>query len=166
MGAVSPSINSVGTLPKLRLPGTRASPAGEYGWEGAPGGHGAGMHRVIGDGNDAREATAMLFAVGDGCLKAGREQQVPLRVAGFDAVSVEPYEPPVTFGRQDGVEITRAYAVAVGDRTLCVYITRHPATTDDELDAAVRILDTLRAEPIDEARIRIVFTLGSGWDTG
>lgn len=123
------------------------------------------MHRVIGGGNDAREATAMLFAVGADCLTASREQQTPVRVAGFNGVSVEPYEPPVQFGYV-GDEITRAYALGVGDRTLCVYLTWHPTTTEEELDAVVRILDTLRAEPIGEDRIRIVFTLEDGWDTG
>ena len=47
-----------------------------------------------------------------------------------------------------------------------MYVTWHPATTADELDAAVRILDTLRAQPIGSDRIRIVFTLEGGWDTG
>lgn len=155
-------------LPALRLPGTTASPAGEYGWEGGPGERpwGGGMHQVIEDGNDAREATAMLFAVGAGCLTANQEQLAPVRVAGFGGVSVEPYEPPVAFGGPDGNEITRAYALAVGGRTLCVYLTWHPATTADELDAAVKILDTLRAMPIGADRIRIVLTLEDGWDTG
>jgi hypothetical protein len=159
-----PAIASA-SLPALRLPSTHVSPAGEYGWEGAPGGSRAGMHRVTGDGSGAREATAMLFAVGAECLTPSEEQQLPVRVAGFDGVSVEPYEPAVGFN-QVGDEITRAYALAVGDRTLCLYLTWHPTTTDDELDAAVKILDSLRAQPIGEDRIRIVFALDKGWDTG
>lgn len=159
----TPTPEPAGSLPALRFPSTRGG-SGEYGWGGFPGARG-GMHRVVGDGNGAREATAMFFEVGADCLKASREQQTPVRVAGFDGVSVEPYEPPVPFNNV-GDEITRAYALAVGDRTLCVYLTWHPATTDDELAAAVRILDTLRAEPIGENQVRIVFTLEDVWDTG
>ena len=80
--------------------------------------------------------------------------------------SIEPYMPPVTFGSLHGDEITRAYELAVGDRTLCLWLTWHATTTDEELDEAMRILDHLRVEPIGDSRIRIQFTLGAGWDTG
>ena len=66
----------------------------------------------------------------------------------------------------DGDEITRAHALAVGDRTLCVFLTWHPTTTDDELEAAAQILESIRAEPIGIDRIRITFTLDEGWDVG
>lgn len=151
-----------GSLPALRLPGTRGSPAGEYGWEGGPGSR-AGMHRVIGD----REATALIFAVGADCLAVSEDQQArPVRIAGLDGVSVEPYEPAVLFIGPVGDEITRAHALAIGDRTLCVFLTWHQTTTDGELAAAAQILESLRAEPIGEDRIRITFTLEEGWDTG
>lgn len=160
----APIPSAAATLPRLSLPRSRGGPPGEYGWEGGAGER-AGMHLVIEDPGDIREATAMIFAVGADCLTASREQRTSVRVAGFDGVSVEPYEPPVPFNNV-GDEITRAYALAVGDRTLCVYLTWHPTTTTDELGAAVRILDTLRAEPIGEDRIRVVFTLEDEWDTG
>jgi hypothetical protein len=166
---VSPRTTSEATLPRLRLPRTTASSAGEYGWEGGPGSrpYAAGMHLVIEEAGRFREATALMFAIGPDCLEAREDQQaVPVRVAGLDGWSIEPYEPVATFGREVGDETTRAYALAVGDRTLCVFITWHATTTDDEREAAVRIPDTLRAEPIGEDRIRIVFTLENGWDTG
>ena len=158
-------------LPAPRRPGTTASPAGVYGWEGAPSVPGrwrdpSGMHRVLGDGGDSREVAAMLFAVGPGCLKATQEQQVPVRVAGFDGVVVEPYKPVVAFGTPHDDQITRAYALAVGDRTLCVYLTWGPRTTADEVASTVQILDTLKAAPVGSERVRVVFTLKAGWDTG
>ena len=152
-----------GSLPKLPLPGTRSSPAGEYGWEGGPG-SAAGMHRVI--EGEGREATVLIFRVGDDCLAASEDRQVAVNVAGLDGVSVEPYEPPVPFGSSDGNEITRAYALPVADRTLCVFLTWHATTTEGELEAAEGTLDTLRAVPVGEDRIRITFTLQEGWDIG
>jgi hypothetical protein len=126
------------------------------------------MHKVIGypQTSDGREVIAMLFRATFDCLKASQQQQVPVRVNGFDGVVVEPYEPPVPFGSPEGIEITRAYRLDIGGRHLCVYLTWHPTTTDDEIDTAARILDTLRAEHIGEDGIRIVFTLDGGWDTG
>jgi hypothetical protein len=159
------------TLPALDLPARIGpSPAGDYGWQGGPG-DGAFMHLVVGDGVSSREATEMTFAVGADCLGAFQgQQEVSVRVAGFEGKSVEPYEPPVPFGTrgggQDGDEITRAHALDIGDRTLCVFLTWHATTTVEELDAAEKILDTLRAEPVGEDQIRVTFTLEEGWDTG
>jgi hypothetical protein len=154
-----------GSLPSRRLPGTRASAAGEYGWQGGAGAS-AGMHKVI-EGSNAREVAALIFEVGEDCLAAGQAQEsTPVRIAGFDGVSVEPYDPPVPFGGPDGDEITRAHALAVSDRTLCVFVTWHATTTDDERDAALQVLETLRAEPIGDQEIRITFMLDEGWDTG
>ena len=157
----SPAASTAASLPDLRLPGTSWSPAGTYGWE--PGQSGPrGMHRVV----DSREATAIMFGVGTGCLQASQEQQVPVRIAGFDAVVVEPYEPPVSFGGSAPGETTRAHQLHVGDRILCVYMTWNAATTNDELAAAERALETIRAGPIGEDRVRLVITLEDGWDTG
>ena len=64
-----------------------------------------------------------------------------------------------------GDEITRGHALSVGERTLCVFLTWHPSTTDGELATAAEILESIRAEPIGE-RVRITFTLPEGWDTG
>ena len=162
----------LGIQGRLRLPGTTASPAGEYGWVGGTGAS-AGMHRVIGEDEGAREATVMRFSVGADCLSA-RPGAVPsqghapvaIRLGGWDGYSVEPYLPVVGFGRLQGDETTRGYQLAVGDRTLCVWLTWHATTTVEELDAAMRILDTLRVEPVGDSRIQVLFTLGAGWDTG
>ena len=154
------------SLPNLRLPGTTASPAGDYGWQGGPSGP-RGMHKVIGAGQNSREATEFLFSVGGHCLGLLEEEgSQPVRVAGFDGVVVEPFEPPVTFGSAKGNETTRAYRLLVGDRTLCLFLTWHPDTTDEEREALERILETIRAEPIGIDSVRMNFTLDEGWDTG
>jgi hypothetical protein len=164
----TPLASPAGSASPLRLPGTRASAAGVYGWEGGPGSSSIPMmHKVIGEGDDVREATALIFRVGANCLGSVDDLSVePVHIAGFDGVVVERYEPPVTFGPPQGVEITRAHALAIGDRTLCAFVTWQPSTTEAELDAAIRVLDTIRAEPIGDDRIRIRFTLDAGWDTG
>src|SRR5262245_37048087 len=149
-------------LPRLALPGPRGGPPGEYGWEGGGWGHRGGMHHVAA----GREATAMLFEVGPQCLAPTDERPgTPVNVAGFDGVAVEPYLPPQTFNNV-GDEITRAYRLAIADRTLCVFLTWHPTTTALERDAALRIVDTLRAQPIGADGVRITFTLADAWDTG
>jgi hypothetical protein len=161
---VSPS--APGPAEPLRLPGTRASPAGVYGFEGAPGRR-IGMHKVVGDNGVTREAAALIFAVGGDCIADGGDQEAkPVRIGGWDGVSIEPYEPPVTFIPPDGDEVTRAHALDLGDRTLCVFLTWHSTTTDAEVAALGQILETLRAEPIGENRIRVTFTLDDGWDVG
>jgi hypothetical protein len=152
------------SLPWLSLPGIALAPAGEYGWEGRVGSQGAGsragMHRVNGESE-----TALTFQVGDDCLGVIQQRQVPVRLAGFDGVVVEPHEPPVPFGRQDNA-VTRAYKLLIGDRSLCVFLTWNAATTADDRESAERTLDTLRAEPVGTDRVRITFTLDEGWDTG
>jgi len=150
------------SLPALSLPGTRAGPPGDYGWEGRPGDRPDGMHRVVGN----HEATAMFFAVGPECLVAGEDRErVPVRIAGFGGVMVEPYEPAFAFAHH-GDEITRAHALTIGDRTLCVFVTRHAHTTAAEWAAALRILDTIRAQPVGTDGLRLTFRLLDGWDTG
>ena len=149
-------------LPKLKLPGTTASPAGEYGWEGGPGGP-RGMHLVV----NGREVASISFAVGPACLKPQAEQpQVRVRVAGFPGVAVEPYLPPAAFGGNDGDETTRAHQLAIGDRFLCVFVTWHATTTPIEVDTTLRILETIRAQPSGPNAVRITFMLQHGWDTG
>src|SRR5262245_27749595 len=106
------------SLPALPLPGPRGDPPGDHGWQGGPGSPLTGRDRVVDDG----EATALLFAAGPTCLATSEaERAVPVRVAGLDGVVVEPYRPAVGFN-EVGDEITRAYALAVGDRTLCAYV--------------------------------------------
>ena len=149
-----------------RLPGMTYSPAGVYGWEGGID-DGAGMHRFAGSLEGSRETTELVWKVGGDCLGTNDGQPVrPVRVGGWEGVSVEPYTPPVTFGRTEGDETTRAYALAAGDRTLCLYLTWNTATTDAERMAAERVIDTLRLEPVSASWVRIIFDLDAGWDTG
>ena len=146
----------------LGLPGARGGPAGEYGWEGGPGAR-TGMHKVTEAAGG--EVTALIFGVGPDCLAGGGgPEAVPVRIADLDGVSIEPYEPPVMFAGDDA--ITRAHALAVADRTLCVFLTWHPTTPAEDLAAAEDVLDTIRAVPVGEDHIRITFTLDTGWDTG
>jgi len=119
------------------------------------------MHWVTDDG----EVAAMRFAHRHSCFRSADAATVPVTVAGYEGAYVEPYEPPVTFVGV-GDEITRAYELKIGSGNLCVYVTWHPTTTADELDAALGILDTIRAEYRDDGSIRIVFTLTDSWDTG
>jgi hypothetical protein len=155
------------SLPALDLPGTRASPAGEYGFDSVlRGTH--GMHKVVEDGQDYREVADLSFSVLCDATEWDEPTQ-PVKVAGFDGVYAEPYEPPVTYTGPDGDETTRAYALAVGDRTLCVYLTWHETTTDAERDALLQIVETIRAEHIKNGRqdfVRAIFTLDEGWDVG
>jgi hypothetical protein len=113
-----------------------------------------------------REAAAIFFAVGPTCLAASEDQRaVAVAFAGMDGVSVEPYQPPITFNNT-GDEITRGHALSVGERTLCVFLTWHPSTTAGELATAAEILESIRAEPVVGERVYITFTLPEGWDTG
>lgn len=158
---------AVPSLPNLGLPGMSPNePAGEYGWE--TGQLASGMHRVIESEDPSRESTAMLFESGPDCLGAAWDERdaADVRVAGFDGTLIEPYEPVKTFITPKGDEITRAYALAVQDRTLCVFVTWHATTTEDELQEALDVLETIRAEAFGADGVRIVFTLPAGWDTG
>lgn len=151
-------------LPRLRMPATTASRAGEYGTTLAPTTRSwsAGMHNVEGFGE-----TQITFAAKDDCFANGEASEpVPITIAGFDGLYVEPYEDPsVQFGRANDGSTTRAYALPIDDRTLCVYLTWDPTTTPDELDAARSVVESIRAQ-IHYDGIRINFTLPGGWDTG
>ena len=162
----APSDAGSGSLPVLGLPGAVASPAGEYGWVGSPRSE-VGVHKVIEDGQQSREATTLSFTVGADCLGTSDDRQaIPVRVAGLEGVSVEPYRGPIPWGSIASDEVTRAHVLAVADRTLCVFLSWHETTTDDELEAAAQVLETLRAEPVGKDQIRITFTLDEGWDVG
>jgi hypothetical protein len=142
-------------------------PAGEYGWTGDLGSRG-GMHTVVEMASGFRE-TQLVFAVEEDCFAlAADAERVPVTVAGFEGQYVEPYVsgPSVTFHGSDVTTTTGAYALAIGDRTLCVYLTWDPDTTPDELSAAREVVESIRAHPIREDGIRINFTLPAGWDTG
>ena len=165
LASIEPDPTPDESLPALPLPGARYNLGVQFGWEGAPRER-AEMHRVLDDGNGPRESTILVFAVDDDCLGANREHEARVRVSDFDGVSVENYQPPVTFNDPLGDEITRAYEIAVGRSNLCVYLTWHATTTDEELGSALRTIDALRAQPASIDWIRIVFTLDEGWDTG
>ena len=56
-----------GSLPALRLPGSRSNGAGEYGWDGTLGSS-AGMHSVIEDSSSPSSQTQLVFSVADDCF--------------------------------------------------------------------------------------------------
>lgn len=172
---VSPATTAASTLPYLRgLPGSRGGPAGQYGWIGARLGSTGGMHHVIdmGDNGGFRQ-TQLVFAVENECFGAGGDP-IPVNVAGLDGLYVEPYEDPsVRFWPRLYVEpndpqgdTTGAFALPIGDRTLCVYLTWDPATTEEELAASRQVVESIRGEPYGEDGIQINLTLPAGWDTG
>ena len=156
---------SASKLRPLGLPGMNLDePAGEYGWTGGSGKTG-GMHRVVGVGSVFRQ-TQLVFGVSANCFPAGGDP-VAVTVAGLDGLYVEPYEgSSVTFISPRGGETTGAYALPIGDRTLCVYLTWDPAITPYQLSAAREVVESIRGEPHGEDGIRINFYLEGGWDTG
>jgi hypothetical protein len=150
------------------MPTAYAGPAGEYGWTGVPGSR-AGMHKVVVVGDtDSYRMTQIVYAVESDCFASGEgPEPVPMTVAGLDGWYVEPYDGPgVLFmpEREEG-QTTGAYALPIGDRTLCVYLTWDQSTTPDELNAARRVVESIRGQAYF-AGIRIIFTLPEGWDTG
>lgn len=158
------------SLPALGLPGARAGEAGEYGWTGKFGSF-TGMHAVVGDSGSPGgfRQTQLTFAVEDDCFAYGSElEPVAVTVAGLDGAYVEPYEDPgvMFMPPPRGAATTGAYALAIGDRILCVYLTWDADTTQDELEASRQVLETLRAQHFGSDGIRITFTLPAGWDTG
>jgi hypothetical protein len=160
---------SASGLPTLFMPGSRGNePAGEFGWVGAPGSI-TGMHNVVLVGDGTFRQTQIVFAVNDDCF-GGPIASTPtaVTVAGFDARYVEPYAAPdgrIVMFNERGSETTGAYALAIGDRTLCVYLSWDPTTTPAELAAARAVIESIRAETAGGS-IRIVFTTEGGWDTG
>jgi hypothetical protein len=173
--ATSP-VPSASVLPELALPGTRLpNPAGEYGWQGSLGDI-AGMHRVV----ETRETgtyrqTQLVFANEHDCFAHGTDGEPERRtVAGLETLYVEPYEAPDVLFVPRGVETTGAYALPIGDRTLCVYLSWDPDTTPAELSAAREVVESIRGQPMESILgqpkgrdgIRIIYTLPAGWDTG
>jgi hypothetical protein len=127
------------------------------------------MHNVVDLGGGRYRQTQMIFAVEDDCFARGEgPEPVPVAVAGLDGWYVEPYDGPgVLFmpEREDG-QTTGAYALPIGGRTLCVYLTWDRSTTADELDAAREVVESIRGQAYGPYGIRIIFTLPEGWDTG
>lgn len=150
-------------LPFLELPGTRADGAGEYGWAGKSASR-IGMHRVV-EGSQ----TQITFAIVDDCFAfAPDAEPVPVTLAGLDGLYVEPYQDPEVMFMPPPrtTEVTGAYQLAIGDRTLCVYLTWDAYTTQDELEAARQVVQSIRGQPLGRDGVLINFTLPEGWDTG
>jgi hypothetical protein len=165
---VGSSEPSASTLPDLSLP--RYPPSalpGEYGWTGALGSRG-GMHSVVVEDPSSNQfrQSQLVFAVRNDCFGESGDP-VAVEVAGLDSLHVEPFERwSMTFLPPRGSETTGAYALPIGDRTLCVYLTWDPTTTEEELAAGREIVESIRGQPHGEDGIRINFTLPAGWDTG
>jgi hypothetical protein len=147
------------------LPGMSPNePAGVYGWQ--TGALFDGMHWVVEGADGDYRAVSMLFDSGPDCLHDNDAERAPVVVAGFDGVAVEPYEPVMVYGTEKGTETTRAYALDVENRTLCVFVTWEPQTTPAELEDVFEILESIKAQPLGIDAVRINFTLPAGWDTG
>ena len=167
------SATPAASLPALGLPGSsrRAGGyvAGEFGWTGALGSI-DGMHSVTEDPGSPGtfRQIQLIFAVEHDCFTYSKDPEpTPVTISGFEGLYVEPYEDPaVLFTSPRGAATTGAYALAIGDRTLCVYLSWDPETTQDELEAARQVMETFRAQPFGPDGIRITFTLPDGWDTG
>jgi hypothetical protein len=122
------------------------------------------MHYVASEGG---EAAVIGFAVGPDCLvTTGNPEPDRVEIGGLDGVSIEPYEPSFAFAGPDGDEITRGHALDVGDATLCIFLTWHATTTEEERAEAEATVQSVRAEPLGDGRVRIVFFLHGVWDTG
>jgi hypothetical protein len=160
---------SAAELPALDMPGTRSSPAGDYGWTTGLLGSRTGMHYVVELAGGRSRMTQMVFAVENNCFASGEgAEPVPLTAFGLDGWYVEPYDGPgVLFmpAREEG-QTTGAYALPIDGRTLCVYLTWDTLTTPDELDVARQVVGSIRGQAFGPSGVRIVFTLPEGWDTG
>lgn len=157
------------TLPAFGLPGTRLdNPARIYGWTGALGSSGW-MHKVIDEDPSTPEGVRerqLLFAVENDCFTGSQgAEPTAVTVAGLGGLHLEPYDDD-SLGFAHSGETTAAYALPIGDRTLCVYLRWNAATTQDELSAAREVVESIRGEPYGEDGIRINFKLPFGWDTG
>ena len=163
--ATPTSTPSPSMLPALRIPTYgalgRTEPK-DYGWTGASGSS-ADMHNVD-------LGAEMVFAVendhSDCFARGDGPEPVRTTVAGFEGLYVEPYDhdPRARFEPGDPVT-TGAYALAIGDRTLCVYLSWSPNASPGEREEARAVLDSLRAQPYGVDGVRIVFTT-LGWDNG
>lgn len=152
---------SASMLPDLPLPGFGPAPPGQYGWTSSDLGR-DGLHHVLRDGSEI----SLMFSTFDCFPAPGNEDPVSVTIAGLNGLYLEPYEPPVTFGGPNGGETTGAYALPIGDQTLCVYLTWDPTTPPDQLEAGRKVVESIRGQSIGDYTIRITFTLPGGWDTG
>lgn len=161
---------TVATLPDRGLPGTRPnSRTGEYGWTSGVG-TGGWLHRVIEGPPGVTRQTQLSFRVDEDCFTGNPgAKPTAVTVAGLDALHLEPYdgfEGYWSTSNPSGGETTAAYALPVGDLTLCVYLRWDAATTPEELRSARDVVESIRAVPFQDTGIRINFTLPPGWDTG
>ena len=161
------------TLPELGLPDARPNQrGGQHGWTGAL--HATGwMHRVIENRcSPGYRQTNLAFRVESDCftdvLDAAGAEPEEVIVAGVDALYLEGHTTnrSIMLPSPEGGETTAAYALPIDGRTLCVYLTWDPATTQDELNAARGVVESIRGEADGLNGVRIIFTLTGGWDTG
>jgi hypothetical protein len=127
------------------------------------------MHKVVVIAGDGYRQTQIVFAVENDCFAGGEAPApVPKTVAGLDGWYVEPYDGAgvLFMPERESGQTTGGYALPIGDRTLCVYLTWDPTTTTDELHGARQVVESIRAEALGPGGIRIIFTLPEGWDIG
>jgi hypothetical protein len=157
---------SAATPAPLGLPGAGVSPAGEYGWTGAPGSQGW-MHSVVSEGDGFRQ-TQIIFAMADGCFTSGDgPEPLEVTVAGVEGLYVEPYRDlSLMFYLYNGGETIGGYALPIDGRILCVYLAWDTTTTQAELESLREIVETVRGHAFGPNGLRITFTLPAGWDTG
>jgi len=157
---------SASMLPGLGMPGRGGNPAGVYGWNG-PLGASTWMHHVVAEGFASGSREIVIVFVNRNCFAGWTgPEPVPVTIGGLDGRYVEPYEYPPGVNGFPRFGPAGAYALPVGDRTLCVYLSWDAATTPEELEAARQVVESIRAQPYGQDGIRINFTLPAGWDTG
>jgi hypothetical protein len=144
--------------PSLRgipFPELRGAQPGTYGWASSlPGVGTRRMQLFEGD----REVVMVVFSLGPPCLgNSTANAGVPVQIAGYDAIAID---------RRGGDRRIRQYAISIADRLLCVDLYSRTTTTEDELNSALAVLDTIRAQPIGEQGIRITFDLAEPWGHG
>ena len=160
-----PSPTASASLPTLQMPGFGPSRAGWYGWTALVPGQHVATHYVVEP--EGREATEIGFTVGPDCLvTTGNPEPRRVEIGDLEGVSIEPYEPGYLVGPGAEDEITRAYELEVGNTTLCVFLTWHPTSSEEEIARAEAAVQSLRAEPTGFRGVRIMFRLSHGWDTG
>lgn len=155
VGATShpaPSLSAVSSPVDLSIihgwPGTRMNRAGRYSWDGRK----SWMHNP----SDHDIGVSIIFSALANHYESG---PTAITVAGYDGTYQE--LPTGT----DGVR-TEIWLVDIDDTRVTFIVEAQPGTTAAELAEAHAILESIRSEPKDGARIRLTFTLPKGWDSG
>lgn len=141
-------------------------PAGVYGWTSGSENR-VWMHRVIEVAGGLSRQTQLTFSAEDDCFaRAPGAEPTPVTVARLDGLYLEPYDDDSVYFGTPLRKTTGTYALPIGDRTLCVYLTWDHTTTPGELRAARDVVESIRGELHGEDGIRINYTLPCCWDTG